>query len=194
MIPLLGEMSAKQTKGCLNSENLPPPSIHIEPRGGGRQRPTCIALYRSTVPTSRRLVRLRIRAKSKTKNLAGRRQNPRVCANRILRVCPRTKKQSTGLSVAHCGAPSCSTPHQGKIQHKNTPSGDGKIPGCVQIALYESARGLTDSPPDCLLRTAVRRPVRLHSRAKSNTKTPRRETTAKSPGVCKSHLTSLPAD
>ena len=46
-------------------------------------------------------------------------QNPRVCANRTLRVCPRTKKQSTGLFFAHCGAPSCSTGHQGKIQNKN---------------------------------------------------------------------------
>ena len=39
MIPLLGEMSAKQTKGCLNSENLPPPLIYIEPRGGGKPPP-----------------------------------------------------------------------------------------------------------------------------------------------------------
>ena len=36
-----------------------------------------------------------------------------------LRVCPRTKKQSTGLFFAHCGAPSCSTPHIPN-QNKNT--------------------------------------------------------------------------
>ena len=39
MIPLLGEMSAKQTKGCLNSENLPPPSILSESRGGVKTPP-----------------------------------------------------------------------------------------------------------------------------------------------------------
>ena len=33
VIPLLGEMSAKQTKGCLNSENLPPPFMPPLTRG-----------------------------------------------------------------------------------------------------------------------------------------------------------------
>ena len=94
-----------------------------------------------------------------------------------LRVCLRTNRQSTGLffCALRCAVLFDST--SGQNPKQKTLPGDGNIPGCVQIALYESARGLTDSPPDCLLRTAVRRPVRLHIRAKSNTKTPRRETT-----------------
>ena len=102
-------------------------------------------------------------------------------------VCPRTDQQSTGLLVARCGAPSCSTPRpQGTNRPRRSretakwgsfyifthvfagkkdthPAFEVRVLGAAACRWWRwrrSARGLTNSPPDCWSRAAARRPVR----------------------------------
>ena len=75
---------------------------------------------------------------------------------------PRANQQSTGLLVARCGAPPCSPPHHGYTK-KRPQAGHSLLHPVSFRASFAAdgvSRGLTNSPPDCWLRAAARRPVR----------------------------------
>ena len=92
--------------------------------------------------------------------------------------------------VPYNGAPSCSTPHS-SISKEKSPVGRRCISKLTSPQLYESARGLTDSPPDCLLRTAVRRPVRLLTAAFPKKKAPNGAFFFGAADGSRTHLSSL---
>ena len=74
---------------------------------------------------------------------------------------------------------------------KKAPNGRRFITKLTSSQLYESARGLTDSPPDCLLRTAVRRPVRLLAAAFPKKKAPNGAFFFGAADGSRTHLSSL---